>query len=315
MKQSPSLNNATTEIASFSNSERLMWAADQTPNLVAIFDEADQLIYANSAFRSAYGFADVEATSWRQIIMNAFARGYGPVLEAARVEDWLTQADARRGTSPFRSFEADFHDGRWFLITESMQSDGTLLLIGVDITSIKADSRTVRVQRDRAVRAAWTDPLTGLANRRYCLEQLENWRARSRKEAFGALAMMDLDHFKQVNDEYGHEVGDRVLVDFGRFVLERIRLQDFFGRIGGEEFLLFMPGCPVKLAQSRIEQLIGGLANHQAIPEVPPFRYSFSGGLINLTPDLAIDAGLNAADRLLYAAKLSGRACVECSGE
>ena len=315
MKQSTSFKNATAELAPFSASDRLMSAVDKTPNLVAIFDEADRLIYANASFRSAYGFDDVEPANWRQIIMNAFARGRGPVLEAASVEDWLTRADTRRGTSPFRSFEADFHDGRWFLVTETMDSNGTLLLVGVDITSVKADSRTVREERDRAVRAAWTDPLTGLANRRYCFEQLEKWRARSREDASGALVMIDLDHFKEVNDEYGHEFGDRVLVDFGRFVLERIRLQDLFGRIGGEEFLLFMPDCTAKLARSRVEQLLAELANHQAILEMPSFRYSFSSGLIKLTPDLVIDAGLNAADRLLYAAKLSGRACVVSSSE
>jgi diguanylate cyclase (GGDEF)-like protein len=122
--------------------------------------------------------------------------------------------------------------------------------------------------------------------------------------------MIDLDHFKDINDEYGHEVGDRVLVDFARFILDRIRLQDLFGRIGGEEFLLFMPECTSDQAKTRLASLIDELKERRAIPEIKDLRYSFSCGLIRLTPDTALDEGMDAADQLLYLAKDAGRACI-----
>ena len=315
MLQSLSQKDLPSEPWARSTSHLLTAAIDQTPNLIAIFDEVDRLIYSNVAFRRAFGFGEACDLKWRDIIENAFARRCGPVIEAKAIDDWLTRADTRRGTVPFRSFEVDFHDGRWFLVTETMQSDGSLLLVGTDITTIRADSRTLREERDKAVRAAWTDPLTGLANRRYCLDQIESWRANASDGAYGALAMIDLDHFKQVNDEHGHELGDRVLVDFARFVLERVRLQDLFGRIGGEEFLLFMPECPTTLAKTRLEALIAELENRQVVSDIPAFRYSFSSGLIRLTPEVALDEGLHAADQLLYLAKASGRACISCASK
>jgi diguanylate cyclase (GGDEF)-like protein len=293
----------------------LISALDQTPNLVAIFDEADRLVYSNHAFRQAYGFDLFQVHDWKGIIENAYSRACGPVIETDSIDDWLTRANTRRGTVPFRSFEADFHDGRWFLVTETMQQDGSLLLVAVDISAVKTEGRALRTQRDNALRAAWTDPLTGLANRRYCLDQLRAWHQTASHGTFGALAMIDLDHFKQVNDEYGHEFGDRVLVDFGRFILNGIRLQDLFARIGGEEFLLFFPGCSIVLARTRLEDLMNALGNHSAIVEMPDFRYSFSCGLVLLSPDWELDEALHSADQLLYQAKLAGRARVVNSAD
>ena len=282
---------------------------EATPNLVAIFDADDRLSFANAAFGSAYGLEGECIPTWGEVIRSAYARGCGPVIDTRDIEDWLTRADTRRGTLPFRSFEVDFHDGRWFLVTETMQ-DGKLLLVGVDITMIKIGSRALRSQRDNAVRAAWTDPLTGLANRRYCLEQLEAWRQRSGVEAFGALAIMDLDGFKQVNDRYGHDVGDQILVHFGRLVLERVRLQDLFGRIGGEEFFLFMPQCGLEVARKLLDTILADLEAHSVIADLPTFRYSFSAGLIAMSPTIEVEQGLRGADKLLYRAKQGGRARV-----
>jgi diguanylate cyclase (GGDEF)-like protein len=286
---------------------------DATPNLVALFDDSDRLLYANEAFRNAYGMASGSEGSWNSIIRNAHARACGPVIDTNDIDDWLTRANTRRGTRPFRSFEVDLHDGRWFLITETMQ-DGTLLLVGVEITAIKIDSRALRGQRDRALRAALTDPLTGLANRRYCLEQLEEWRQRSSREASGALAIIDLDGFKAINDTYGHDFGDRVLVHFARLVLQHVRLQDLFGRIGGEEFLLFLPECHLEAARNVLNDLLADLTRQVAIKELPNFRYSFSAGLIMITSCESIEHSVSTADKLLYSAKQGGRARVVDAG-
>jgi diguanylate cyclase (GGDEF)-like protein len=184
----------------------------------------------------------------------------------------------------------------------------------VEITAIKIDSRALRGQRDRALRAALTDPLTGLANRRYCLEQLEEWRQRSSREASGALAIIDLDGFKAINDTYGHDFGDRVLVHFARLVLQHVRLQDLFGRIGGEEFLLFLPECHLEAARNVLNDLLADLTRQVAIKELPNFRYSFSAGLIMITSCESIEHSVSTADKLLYSAKQGGRARVVDAG-
>jgi diguanylate cyclase (GGDEF)-like protein len=260
---------------------------DATPNLVALFDDSDRLLYANEAFRNAYGMASGSEGSWNSIIRNAHARACGPVIDTNDIDDWLTRANTRRGTRPFRS---------------------------VEITAIKIDSRALRGQRDRALRAALTDPLTGLANRRYCLEQLEEWRQRSSREASGALAIIDLDGFKAINDTYGHDFGDRVLVHFARLVLQHVRLQDLFGRIGGEEFLLFLPECHLEAARNVLNDLLADLTRQVAIKELPNFRYSFSAGLIMITSCESIEHSVSTAYKLLYSAKQGGRARVVDAG-
>lgn len=102
----------------------------------------------------------------------------------------------------------------------------------------------LRTERDAALRASWTDALTGVPNRRYVMARLDAWiGAANTEEDFGdhSLAVLDLDHFKRVNDIYGHDMGDRLLISFCRDVVSHIRNIDMFGRVGGEEFLLFMP--------------------------------------------------------------------------
>jgi len=159
--------------------------------------------------------------------------------------------------------------------------------------------------REQAIR----DALTNLFNRRYLEETLERELARAAREDYPlCIVMMDIDHFKEVNDTYGHEAGDLVLKTLAAKVTNQSRQGDFVCRFGGEEFVLVMPNISLDVARERVSTL------HRSISSIyiPFGRYN-----INITVSMGVSAFplhgekkeelLRAADRALYAAKNSGR--------
>ncbi len=162
--------------------------------------------------------------------------------------------------------------------------------------------------REQAIR----DPLTGLFNRRYLDETLERELSRAEREGYPlCIIMMDIDHFKEVNDVYGHEAGDVVLKSLSDTVTARIRHGDFACRFGGEEFVLVMPNIRIEVAKERAAEL------HRTIEDlnIPYGRFNLS---ITISMGVACypvhgktkDELLRASDRALYNAKHSGRNCV-----
>jgi len=285
---------------------------NDTPNCVAVFDEQDRLLFANAAFREAY-FVEGAGQRWSEMMRDNYLNKRGPVIESDDIDAWLKAAECRRGTDPYRAFEAELHGGVWLWITETMYGDGRMLLVASDISKLKPGTRSLRIQRDSALRASFTDELTQVPNRRYVMMQLEEWRrmrATANDREAACLAVIDIDRFKPINDEHGHEIGDRILVHFCETFIENIRLNDLFGRVGGEEFVLFMPHCSVDEARARLADIAAKVRGSSPIEERPDLRYTFSAGVIDVSPDDDIDASLRRADELLYAAKAAGRDCV-----
>ncbi|MGB5194674.1 MAG: diguanylate cyclase [Polyangiales bacterium] len=162
---------------------------------------------------------------------------------------------------------------------------------------------------------ALTDGLTGLYNRRHATKRLEEEIARARRNNTGlCVAMCDVDHFKAINDEFGHGAGDRVLQQIGASLSEYVRRNDIVARWGGEEFLVIF--SEIKLTAARIvaERLRGRLANTPQVEDGPE-KISVSIGLSMLRPGITADALIEEADQALYRAKARGRNRVEVAGE
>ncbi len=162
---------------------------------------------------------------------------------------------------------------------------------------------------------ALTDGLTGLYNRRHATKRLEEEIARARRNNKGlCVAMCDVDHFKAINDEFGHSAGDRVLQQIAASLTEYVRRNDVVARWGGEEFLVIF--SEIKLTAARIvaERLRGRLANTPQV-EGGPEQISVSIGLSMLRPGVSADALIEQADQALYRAKARGRNRVEVAGE
>jgi diguanylate cyclase (GGDEF)-like protein len=164
--------------------------------------------------------------------------------------------------------------------------------------------------REQALR----DPLTGLYNRRYLAEFFLRERARAQRDHHGlALAMLDIDHFKALNDSRGHLVGDDVLKALAAQLSNHLRCSDALFRIGGEEFVLIMPGADAAVALSRLQSICSELAGTPLTTRDGPQAVTVSVGLA-LWPvqGESLDQLLLAADAAMYAAKSAGRNRVFC---
>ena len=157
---------------------------------------------------------------------------------------------------------------------------------------------------------ALRDTLTGIPNRLAILEQLSDELERARRQRTPlSIAMLDLDHFKQINDSHGHLIGDAVLRHCADHLQQRLRRNDSIGRYGGEEFLLILPGTDSSGALELVDQLRQSLTQHPAHGEGHTIALSFSAGVYSLTPSQHDDVTsmLLKADTALYAAKHAGR--------
>lgn len=151
------------------------------------------------------------------------------------------------------------------------------------------------------------DSLTGLFNRRHFLERLDEEMARaSRLEHPLHLALIDLDHFKKVNDTWGHHTGDQVLRIFAEQVRKMVRRSDIAARYGGEEFIIVFPASPGEEIRTIINRLQKELAE-QEVSEAPGLRIAFSAGLSHWQPGDTAESLVQRADEALYLAKAQGR--------
>lgn len=179
---------------------------------------------------------------------------------------------------------------------------------------------TLGSQHRQLEQLASTDKLTGLLNRAVFDPFFSHLVAlcRRRREPL-AVALLDLDHFKGVNDRFGHPLGDRMIVHVGQRIAGQIREADLLFRWGGEEFLLLLPGCSLAEARQRLEAIRDDLRRHplpldegQPAGSVP--AVTLSCGLALHRPDEASQQLLQRVDELLYAAKHAGRDRI-CTGE
>jgi diguanylate cyclase (GGDEF)-like protein len=174
-------------------------------------------------------------------------------------------------------------------------------------------TRELQIQKQNAEREARIDPLTGLNNRRAFLERaaLELQRA-ARYNAPTALIMLDLDHFKVINDTYGHPVGDQVLVALASALFKSMREVDSVGRLGGEEFAILMPDTAAEAAIQAAERIRQAVEAMALDVEGRRITCTASFGISAFQPDDgSIDELFIRADRALYSAKQLGRNRVE----
>ncbi|MGH9444009.1 MAG: GGDEF domain-containing response regulator [Thermoanaerobaculia bacterium] len=172
--------------------------------------------------------------------------------------------------------------------------------------------------REAMKEEATNDPLTGTWNRRMILRFLDQEMARGRRERFPvATILLDLDHFKQVNDRHGHLAGDETLREFVRRVKSVVRPYDAIGRYGGEEFLLVLPRCEAAGAAQLSERILPAIGQEPFLTRKGPIAVTVSAGISTseasglATPEEMI----HAADLALYRAKRAGRNRAEVAPE
>ncbi len=217
----------------------------------------------------------------------------GTLLPAARPVD--VQVQDRNGMMHILSWTSNvLHD-----------SDGHIIGIlssGTEVTERRQLEAELKI-------LATTDSLTGLNNRRHLLESgsriMEAYRRYRRPLA---LLMLDIDHFKKINDTYGHAAGDLVLIQLADVLRSVLRAADLCGRFGGEEFVCLLPETSVAEALVLAERLRGKLAEQAVFSEAGEIFFTVSIGVsVAMPEDISIDRLIHRADMALYEAKRTGR--------
>jgi diguanylate cyclase (GGDEF)-like protein len=187
---------------------------------------------------------------------------------------------------------------------------GAIVLFLLVVARMSGLIRQVEEQAARLETLAQHDPLTGAANRRAWDHNLPVEMDRARRTGTPlALALLDLDHFKRFNDEFGHDAGDVALREAATVLVESVRTSDVVSRVGGEEFLLILPGASIEAALQKIDRMrvkVKALELFQHGRRLPPITFS-AGAAAYPANGTAPDVLLRAADKALYEAKHAGR--------
>jgi diguanylate cyclase (GGDEF)-like protein len=279
--------------------------------VISVFDPTDRLVFCSAAFARLYG-ATAGGSTFDEIMRDCHRNGTGPHFSLP-IDAWLKAAKDKRRARPHRIFEIDMLDGRWFWAHETTYNNGWLMLVLTDITQIKTKERQLKLAWDAAMHEAETDQLTGLFNRRHIMAALSDaiGRARQAKTA-ASIAIIDLDHFKRINDTFGHAAGDKVLCHFAGAAQQMIRRSDVLARIGGEEFMLLMPGTDCARAEAVIERLRAAISASAPVDGLA-LQYTFSAGVATFGTGSQEEI-FQKCDDALYRAKQNGRNRVEVAG-
>jgi len=192
-----------------------------------------------------------------------------------------------------------------------------IVLAASSVLAVRIGRLRARLQEQRTdladalerIRALATrDDLTGLANRRAALDRMHAELAvRGRADPLMSLALMDIDHFKRINDGHGHAVGDAVLQRFGECAQTAVRLGDMLARWGGEEFLLVMPATGPARALAAMDRVRQALRCTSFDDLVPGLTVTFSAGVSGCAGEVDLEAAIARADAAMYEAKRAGR--------
>lgn len=232
--------------------------------------------------------------------------------------DFLHHSDQALSDKPVNNAECllKHKEGTPFWASISMSAsktaEGTTLMIGLsDITQRK------RLE-DELKRRATTDSLSGLANRAYFMESAQQEITRAKRYQHPTcIVMMDIDFFKKVNDQYGHQTGDTVIKVMANLCRASLRDNDLLARIGGEEFAALLPETNLAKAYEVAERLRNHIAAHRiTLDDGSELRFTTSIGISELySDDVNVEAPLKRADQALYSSKHAGRNRTSCYSE
>ncbi len=244
-------------------------------------------------------------------------------VDVQLVEDGHTIAGPRLARDESAAAPLHIADRTWLLVVRDPSRPGVglpvlIAVVGIALAALLGAlvlvwSRSERMQDLK--QQASHDPLTGLRNRRRFGEDLRTELARSRREkTVGAVLMLDLDNFKQVNDTLGHPVGDRVIADIADILRGRMRITDVVARLGGDEFAVVLPRCDLDEAEEVAEAIATAIRLHVLPGEAAP-PVTASIGIATFGPGSeGYDSVLSAADGAMYEAKRGGRNSIRVAG-
>ncbi len=274
--------------------------ADHSDDALLHLDNAGRITFASPASERLSGVRDPMGAHFGTLFGQNGARFVGAALERA--------ARAHGQTQIFESSVMREDTERWLEAKIQAVSTGGAKPLSYVVTIRDVTAR--KLDELLASHEARTDALTGLPNRRAFLDRIEEQLATAEDRPF-VLALIDLDHFKLVNDSYGHDTGDDVLQKLASIMRGFASPNCFFARLGGEEFGMIAMNEALEDAWRICEQLRIAIQNRELTDrEGNPFSITTSIGMAQIAESCSASAAMSIADRPLYAAKASGRNCL-----
>lgn len=243
--------------------------------------------------------------NWRPVLISFFiAISASLVIFAMSVANIIPYAALVHSDSPL------LIDYSWFLIVSALVTPQVISILYIAFVSVKA----WHLRESMVFHLSQTDELTQLSNRRVFIETL-NQSIQLAKSSLHPLSLLllDLDNFKGINDEYGHQIGDKAIKIVAQLMRESFRIEDCLARYGGEEFCIILNNTKASIALEKAE-ILRKKIDYQSIKEAPKLNLSASIGLLTWIPktnsNMNSDKLLEAVDKALYQAKASGRNCI-----
>ena len=284
--------------------EALRAALDRVPEGIILLDSDFNAQFMNRAVRQLWKVSDEQAESrppYSQLVGDARVTGaYGVAPDA--LDGFIARRIARMREGDPTPHDLRTSEGRHIRSQCSVLPGGGRMLTYWDITDLVRNAEQLET-------LASIDSLTGIYNRRYFLKLAEaEWSRFQRYLRPLSMLMVDIDHFKSVNDRYGHATGDMALSWVAKACQEDQRGSDIVGRIGGEEFALLLPETDLAQAKLVAERIREKIESHLMTAPNEIFAVEVSIGVATATLSMSgVDALMSASDQALYEAKAQGR--------
>jgi len=295
-----------TEEALKESEERLKTILFATPDPIVIYNNKGETEYLNPAFVDLFGWT-LDELQGKRI---PFVPEDQNEITADKIKELLAsgnkvQFETKRFTKQGRIIDVIISSS----CIKNLNNDiSNLIVILKDITDQKQARQELKLLNLKLQHEATHDPLTSAPNRRAILDSLGRELDRAKRANLElSIGICDIDHFKHVNDTYGHQVGDDVLCSFVKTIQNALRPYDLVGRYGGEEFLVVVPGSTGLPEQGIYERLRAKIANHTIITRSGEVNITVSIGITNRKGNETADAMIARADAALYRAKENGR--------
>ena len=286
--------------------ERLQTILSATPDPIVIYNNVGETKYLNPAFVEVFGWS-LDELEGKHI---PFVPDDQKPITSKKIKELRdsgikVQFESKRLTKQGRSIDVIISSSCIKNIDDEISK---LVVILKDISDQNQAKKQLKLLNLKLKHEASHDPLTGTLNRRAILNSLEKELIRTkRRNTKLSIGLCDIDFFKKVNDEHGHQVGDDVLCSFVKVIENTLRPYDLLGRYGGEEFLLVMPDSTVSIEKVVYERLRAKTADHKMVTRSGEIGITVSIGITCSKGDDTADGMIAKADAALYRAKKNGR--------
>ena len=294
-------------LAQASRELRTLYAAlDNVKSGLLILDSELHAVYSNPVLHRIFKSHSSEEIrsrnySYEELLRSAYT------ASAVDLEDYVARRLAWVRSGDPIPMDLAMTDGTVLRCYLAVLPDGGRMLIYSDVTDIVHHARELE-------RLATTDGMTGIYNRRHFLALADvEWNRTSRYNRPLSFLIFDIDYFKSINDRYGHQAGDEVIVHLANLAGSSKRASDVLARIGGEEFALLLPETDLSQAEVIAERLRREIASHPIVTASRPIPATVSIGFAARSPEVSsISQLMRAADQALYEAKRAGRNRIMC---